>query len=70
MNLSNVFYFKNIVDGYYPDEKPKVKIKSIVAKVKNEIRNLSDSDFIEVMTSFLFLIYTLVWVSGKSSLPN
>lgn len=51
MNLSNVFYFKNIVDGYYPDEKPKVKIKSIVAKVKNEIRNLSDSDFIEVMTS-------------------
>lgn len=52
MKLSNVFYFKDIVDSYYPDEnRPAVDTKSVVTIVKNDIQNLSDSDFIEVITS-------------------
>lgn len=52
MNLSNVFYFKNIVDRYYPDEnRPAVDISSVVAVVKEDIKKLSDEDFIEVITS-------------------
>ena len=52
MKLSNVFYFKNIVDGYYPDEnRPAVDIQSVVAIVKEDIKKLSDADFIEVITS-------------------
>ena len=50
MNLSNVFYFKNIVDYYYPDENgPNVNITSVVSAVKENIQRLSDHDFIEVM---------------------
>ena len=52
MELSNVFYFKNIVDRYYPDEnRPAVDIQSVVAEVKEDIKKLSDTDFIEVITS-------------------
>lgn len=52
MKLSNVFYFKNIVDHYYPDENhPAVDIQSVVTVVKEDIKNLSDSDFIEVIIS-------------------
>lgn len=52
MKLSNVFYFKNIVDRYYPDEnRPAVDIQSVVAVVKEDIKKLSDEDFIEVITS-------------------
>lgn len=52
MNLSNIFYFKNIVDRYYPDEnRSAVDIQSIVTAVKKDIKNLSDADFIEVITS-------------------
>ena len=52
MELSNVFYFKNIVDRYYPDEnRPAVDIQSVVAEVKEDIKTLSDTDFIEVITS-------------------
>lgn len=52
MKLSNVFYFKNIVDRYYPDEdRSAVDIQSVVAVVKEDIRKLSDADFIEVITS-------------------
>lgn len=52
MKLSNVFYFKNIVDCYYPDEnRPAVDIQSVVAVVKEDIKKLSDADFIEVITS-------------------
>ena len=37
MELSNVFYFKNIVDRYYPDEnRPAVDIQSVVAEVKED----------------------------------
>ena len=46
MKLSNVFYFKNIVDRYYPDEnRPAVDIQSVVAVVKEDIKKLSDEDF-------------------------
>lgn len=52
MKLSNVFYFKNIVDRYYPDEnRPAVDIQSVVTVVKDDIKKLSDEDFIEVITS-------------------
>lgn len=52
MKLSNVFYFKNIVDHYYPDEnRPAVDIQSVVAVVKEDIKKLTDADFIEVITS-------------------
>lgn len=52
MKLSNVFYFKNIVDRYYPDEnRPAVDIQSVVAVIKEDIKKLSDEDFIEVITS-------------------
>ena len=52
MNLNNVFYFKNIVDSYYPDEnRPPVDIQSVVEKVKKDITKLSDEDFTEVMIS-------------------
>lgn len=50
MELSNIFYFKNIVDRYYPDEnRPAVDIQSVVAVVKEDIKKLSDADFVEVM---------------------
>lgn len=52
MNLENVFYFKNIVDSYYPDEdRPAVDIQSVVDKVKEDIKSLSDEDFSEVIIS-------------------
>lgn len=52
MKLSNVFYFKNIVDAYYPDEdRDAVDIQAIVTNLKTQIQTLSDSDFIEVMIS-------------------
>lgn len=52
MKLSNVFYFKNIVDRYYPDEdRPAVDIQAVVTTVKEDIKTLSDEDFIEVITS-------------------
>lgn len=52
MKLSNVFYFKNIVDKYYPDEnRPAVDIQSVVAIVKEDIKKLSDEDFSEVIIS-------------------
>lgn len=52
MKLSNVFYFKNIVDRYYPDEnRPAVDIQAVVAVVKEDIKKLSDADFMEVITS-------------------
>ena len=52
MNLSNVFYFKNIVDHYYPDEnRPAVDIQSVVSVVKTEITKMPDEDFIEVIIS-------------------
>lgn len=52
MKLSNIFYFKNIVDSYYPDEnRPAVDIQSVVDTVKENIKDLSDSDFIEIITS-------------------
>jgi hypothetical protein len=52
MNLDNVFYFKNIVDTYYPDEdRPPVDIQQVVSVVKRDIQKLSDADFIEVIIS-------------------
>lgn len=52
MKIDNVFYFKNIVDTYYPDEdRPAVDIQSVVDDVKEKIETLSDDDFIEVMIS-------------------
>lgn len=52
MKSSNIFYFKNIVDHYYPDEnRPAVNIQSVVDEVKVSISTISDRDFIEVMTS-------------------
>jgi len=52
MNLSNVFYFKNIVDRYYPDEdRPPVDIQSVVNVVQRDIQRLSDEDFSEVIIS-------------------
>lgn len=52
MNLNNVFYFKNIVDRYYPDEnRAAVDIQSVVAQVQNQIQTLTDEDFIEVIIS-------------------
>ena len=52
MNLKNVFYFKNIVDSYYPDEdRPPVDIQTVVELVKTDIKSLSDTDFIEVIIS-------------------
>ena len=52
MNLSNIFYFKNIVDRYYPDEnRPAVDIQRVVAVVREDIKKLPDNDFIEVITS-------------------
>lgn len=52
MKLSNVFYFKNIVDHYYPDEdRPAVDIQAVVSVVKEDIKKLSDEDFVEVITS-------------------
>lgn len=52
MKLSNIFYFKNIVDRYYPDEnRPAVSIQSVVSTVKEDIIGLSDTDFCEVIIS-------------------
>lgn len=52
MKLSNIFYFRNIVDRYYPDEnRPAVDIKYIVFVVKKDIKKIPDEDFIEVMIS-------------------
>lgn len=52
MKLSNVFYFKNIVDHYYPDEnRPPVDIQSVVINVQKDIQKLSDDDFAEVIIS-------------------
>lgn len=52
MKLSNIFYFKNIVDRCYPDEnRPAVDIQAIVAVVKEDIKKIPDEDFIEVLTS-------------------
>ncbi len=52
MNLENVFYFKNIVDSYYPDEdRPPVDIQEVVSFVQEDITRLSDEDFIEVIIS-------------------
>lgn len=52
MKLSNVFYFKNIVDRYYPDEKrPAVDIQKVVAVVQKDIQKLNDDDFIEIIIS-------------------
>ena len=52
MNLDNVFFFKKIVDSYYPDEdRPPVDIQSVVNKTTVELKKLSDSDFEEVMIS-------------------
>lgn len=50
MNSDNVFYFKKIVDGYYPDEnRPSVDIQKVVESVKQNIEELTDNDFIEVI---------------------
>lgn len=52
MKLSNVFYFKNIVDQYYPDEnRTAVDIQKVVAVVQKEIQKLNDDDFIEAIIS-------------------
>jgi len=52
MNLSNIFYFKNIVDSYYPDEnRSPVVTQSVVRKVQESIKSLSDDDFCEVIMS-------------------
>ena len=52
MNLNNVFYFKNIVDRYYPDEnRPAVDIQMVVNEVKEGIKRLNDDDFTEVIIS-------------------
>ena len=52
MNLDNVFFFKNIVDSYYPDEdRPPVDIQEVVSVVQKDITRLSDEDFIEVIIS-------------------
>lgn len=52
MDVSNIFYFKNIVDHYYPDEnRPSVDISSVVPKVRSSLEKLSDDSFIEVMIS-------------------
>lgn len=52
MKISNVFYFKNIVDEIYPDEnRPPVEIASVVSKVKDSLYSLTDSDFCEIMIS-------------------
>lgn len=52
MKLSNVFYFKNIVDRCYPDEnRSAVDIQAVVTGVKECIKKIPDEDFIEVITS-------------------
>lgn len=52
MKTSNIFYFKNIVDFYYPNEdSPTQEIKKVVIYVKENIKQLSDADFIEVLIS-------------------
>lgn len=52
MKLSNVFYFKDIVDKKYPDEnRPAVDIQAVVNEVQRDIQKLSDDDFIEVIIS-------------------
>lgn len=52
MKLSNIFYFKNIVDSYYPDEKrPAVDIQQVVGRICENIKDLSDEDFIEIIIS-------------------
>ncbi|MCD8220872.1 MAG: HindIII family type II restriction endonuclease [Clostridiales bacterium] len=50
MKLSNVFYFKHMVDYYYPDEdKSAVKIKTVIKKEQENIKLISDEDFTEIM---------------------
>lgn len=52
MDLNNVFYFKNIVDRYYPDEdRPAVDIQMVVNEVREGIKHLNDEDFTEVIIS-------------------
>lgn len=52
MKLSNIFYFKNIVDSYYPDEKrPAVVMQQVVGRIRENIKDLSDEDFIEIIIS-------------------
>jgi len=52
MDLRNVFYFKNIVDSYYPDEdRDPVAIQGVVESVQESITRLSDDDFSEVIIS-------------------
>lgn len=52
MNLSNVFYFKDIVDSVYPDEnRAAVDIQAIVNELRESIQELSDDDFSEVIIS-------------------
>jgi len=52
MNLNNIFYFKKIVDKYYPDEnRNPVEIQKIAVEVKHTIKELTDDDFIEMLIS-------------------
>ncbi|WP_028130620.1 HindIII family type II restriction endonuclease [Selenomonas sp. AE3005] len=52
MNSNNIFFFKNIVDSYYPDEKrPSVDISSVVNETAVSLKEISDSDFEEIMIS-------------------
>jgi hypothetical protein len=52
MKKENIFYLKNIVDFYYPDEnRSAVDIQSIVNIIRMEIQNFSDDDFSEIIIS-------------------
>ena len=52
MNINNIFYLKDIVDGEYPDEnRPPVNIQQVVDNVKDSITCLSNEDFSEILIS-------------------
>jgi restriction endonuclease len=52
MNLDNVFYFKRIVDQYYPDEnRSPVDTKAVIDVVQEDIKHLNNDDFSEVIIS-------------------
>lgn len=51
MKKSNIFYFKNIVDTYYPTEKETVVTQDVVDSIRVKIKELDDTAFSEMIIS-------------------
>ncbi|VEJ10053.1 HindIII family type II restriction endonuclease [Actinobacillus delphinicola] len=50
MDIRNIFYFKNIVDQYYPNGSTEsIDIKMVVDLVKSQLTQINDKNFSEIM---------------------